>query len=306
MAIPDFQSIMLPLLKLAGDGEEHTLRESYDRLAKQFQLTPDERREMLPSGAAIKFNNRVAWARTYMKQAGLLEYPRRGAFRITDRGREVLRSDISKVDIALLQQFDEFQEFKNRKKDDASAGATSAKAPDLSSEGTPEEQLEAAHQTLRADLATEVIKAVQSCSPEFFERLVVDVLVTMGYGGSRKEAGQAVGRSGDEGIDGTINEDRLGLDVIYIQAKRWEASVGRPEVQKFAGALQGARARKGVMITTSNFTSGAVDYANSIDTKIILVDGQRLADLMIGHNVGVAPVSRYEVKRLDQDYFVDE
>jgi restriction system protein len=295
---------MRPLLELASDGEEQSLRQAYEELANTFSLSDEERRELLPSGKQARFNNRVAWARTYMKQAGLLEDTRRGHFKITERGREALESG-ERIDSSYLERFDEFQEFKNRtsKADDGGSRGTTATG---ASDQTPEEQLEAAHQTLQADLSEEVLQAIKSCSPEFFERLVVDVLVTMGYGGSRKEAGQAVGRSGDEGIDGIIKEDRLGLDAIYIQAKRWEAVVGRPEVQKFAGALQGARARKGIMITTSSFTKGADEYANGIDTKIILIDGARLAELMIEHNVGVTPVSRFEVKRLDQDYFVDE
>ena len=311
MAIPDYQSIMRPLLQLAADGPEHAVRRAYDVLADQFELTREERRELLPSGKQTTFTNRVAWARTYMVQAGLLEATRRAHFRITDRGHDVLASGV-RVDADYLQQFDEFRAFKNRRRSTDESNGASVTATLLTPTSsaaamqTPEEQLEDAHQTLQAELSAEVLSTIRACSPEFFERLVVDVLVRMGYGGSRREAGQAVGRSGDEGIDGIIKEDRLGLDAIYIQAKRWDAAVGRPEVQKFAGALQGARARKGIMITTSTFTAGATEYAKAIDTRIILLDGQRLAELMIEHDVGVTPVSRYEVKRLDQDYFVDE
>lgn len=308
MAIPDFQTLMLQLLRLSGDGREHSLREAYDGLAGQFKLTDDERRERLPSGVAVKFDNRVAWARTYMKQAGLLEYPRRGWFKITDRGLDVLRSGVERLDIAYLERFEDFQSFRERKRNDdgSEAGGVEADAADAEFSRTPQELIESAHQTLQAELAIELLDSIKSCSPGFFEQLVVDVLVSMGYGGSLREAGQAVGRSGDEGIDGIIKEDRLGLDTIYIQAKRWDAPVGRPEVQKFAGALQGARAKKGIMITTSSFTRGAEDYVQTIDTKIILIGGKRLAELMIEHNVGVAPVSSYEIKRLDQDYFIDE
>lgn len=300
---------MLPFLRCLQDGQDHRVGDLTGQLADQFQLTPDERREMLPSGSAPKFRNRLGWAQSYLKQAGLIEAPQRGIIRITERGHKSIDSGATIINIAYLKQFPEFQEFRARsiprRSDLPEESSTSAEVQEVSTQ-TPEEQLELAHASISADLARDVLAAIKGCSPEFFERLVVDLLVKMGYGGSRAEAGEALGKSGDEGIDGIIKEDRLGLDAIYLQAKRWEASVGRPEVQKFAGALQGARARKGIMITTSNFTAGAIDFAKQIDTRIILIDGLRLADLMIEHDVGVAPVSRFDLKRLDHDYFVEE
>ena len=303
MAIPDYQTIMLPLLKFAGDGKEYSLRDAVDSLANEFQLNEEERKEMLPSGKQRLFNNRVAWALTYIKKAGLVESPKRGIFIITDRGQQVLSQGLKKIDNKFLVKFSEFVEFKSIKKKPAK------KAPTLSKEiddTNPEETLEAAYQELHDGLASELLHTVKQCPPEFFERLVVDVLIKMGYGGSRKEAGQAVGKTSDGGIDGIIKEDKLGLDIIYIQAKRWEGTVGRPEIQKFAGALQGQRARKGIFITTSNFTKDALNYVENIDTKIILIDGQRLAELMIAYNVGANTTAIYEVKKIDSDYFIDE
>lgn len=302
MAIPDYQSIMLPLLRFASDGNEHSLRESIEGLAEKFRLTATERRELLPSGQQPTFDNRVAWARTYMSKAGLLEPTRRGYFRITQRGREVLAKNPPEINAKFLEQFPEFIEFRIKRREPEQAAQT-PEAEDLQ---TPAELLETAYQRLRKDLAAELLKIVKECSPAFFERLVIDLLVKMGYGGTRKEAGKAIGRSGDEGIDGIINEDRLGLDVIYIQAKRWQIPVGRPEIQKFAGALQGHRAKKGICITTSAFTKDAEDYVAKIDSKIVLIDGEQLAQLMIDHNVGVAPVASYETKRIDSDYFIED
>jgi restriction system protein len=298
VAIPDYQSIMLPLLQFAADGTEHSLREAIEALSKKFQLADEEKRELLPSGQQPTFDNRVAWARTYMNKAGLLESTRRGYFRITSRGREVLVKKPSKIDVKYLDQFQEFIEFRTKRREQEEV-ATTVEAENLQ---TPAELLETAHQKLRQNLSVELLKNVRECSPAFFERLVIDLLVKMGYGGTRKEAGRAIGRSGDEGIDGIINEDRLGLDVIYVQAKRWQAPVGRPEIQKFAGALQGHRARKGIFITTSAFTRDAEDNVS----KIILIDGDHLAQLMLDHNVGVAPVASYETKRIDSDYFIED
>lgn len=300
MAIPDFQSIMLPLLRFAGDNQEHSLRQAIEALAKEFGLNDAEQKELLPSGQQPIFDNRVGWARSYMKKAGLLESPRRGYFRITQRGLDALGKTPSKIDIHFLQQFSEFVEFRSLRRH--ADGAIEEPGP---SEETPGEALEAAYLKVRQSLAAEVLQAVKACSPAFFERLVVDLLVKMGYGGSRQDAGSAVGRSGDDGIDGIIKEDRLGLDIIYIQAKRWDGMVGRPEIQKFAGALQGQRARKGIFITTSSFSKEAEEYVSRIDSKIVLIDGERLARLMIDHNVGISPVSSYEIKKIDSDYFTE-
>ncbi|MDP1708001.1 MAG: restriction endonuclease [Gammaproteobacteria bacterium] len=301
MAIPDYQSIMLPLLRFATDGNEHPLREAIEGLSKQFGLTDAEKNELLPSGQQPRFNNRVAWARSYMSKAALLESTRRGHFSITQRGREVLSKNPPEINVKFLEQFPEFVEFRSKHREPVET----TESTETETLQTPGELLETAYQKLREDLSAELLKTVTECSPSFFERLVIDVLVNMGYGGSRKEAGKAIGRSGDEGIDGIINEDRLGLDVIYIQAKRWQATIGRPEIQKFAGALQGHRAKKGIFITTSDFSREAVDYVAKIDSKIVLIDGEQLSQLMIDHNVGVTPVTSYETKKIDSDYFIE-
>lgn len=303
--IPDYQSIMLPLLRLAGDGETHRMRDAIDKLANEFGLSEEERRELLPSGKQPTFDNRVGWARTYMAKAGLLESPKRGHFRLTERGREVLSKNPPAINLTFLEQFEDFVKFRELRHDkplpNQFDGTDSRKADE-----TPEETLETAYQTLRAGLSSEILETVKKCSPAFFEKLVVDLLVRMGYGGSRREAGEAIGRSGDESIDGIIKEDRLGLDIIYLQAKRWEGSVGRPELQKFAGASQGQRARRGIFITTSAFSREALDYTRNIDTKIIFIDGPKLAELMIDHRVGVTTEATYELKRIDSDYFSEE
>lgn len=301
MAIPDYQSIMLPLLKFASDDKEHSLREAIDYLADEFKLTDEERKKLLPSGQQAIFNNRTGWARTYLKKAGLLKSPQRGYFCITDEGKNVLSQNPKRIDVKFLKQFPDFLEFHKPQKDDIKKPKIDLTTADI----TPEESLEVAFQNLQGGLASDILQTIQNCPPDFFERLVIDVLIKMGYGGSRKEAGEAMGRSGDGGIDGIIKEDKLGLDIIFIQAKRWENTVGIPEIQKFAGALQGQRARKGIFITTSNFSKEALDYVKNIDSKMILIDGQRLSELMIAHNVGVSTVSTYEVKKIDSDYFTE-
>ncbi|GAB4272289.1 MAG: restriction endonuclease [Methylomicrobium sp.] len=301
MGIPDYQALMLPLLKLASDGLEHKVSDATEVLAEQLNLNSDERNELLPSGNQAVFNNRVGWARSYLKQAGLLTSPKRGYFAITSKGIELLRANPGKINISVLEQYPEFVEFRNRKKD--KKDSSSDYATDEAIRETPEDALASAYNQLRLSLESEILNTVKESSPSFFERLVVDLLVKMGYGGNRQDAGKALGKSGDGGIDGIINEDRLGLDVIYIQAKRWEGSVGRPEIQKFAGALQGQRAKKGVFITTSSFSKEAKEFVSLIDSKIVLIDGEQLASLMVDHNVGVSTVGQYEVKKLDSDYF---
>lgn len=301
MAIPDYESVMLPLLRLAQDRQEHPFWQAVNELASQFSLTQEEQRQLLPSGRQTVFYNRVVWARTYLKQAGLLEATRRGYFRLSDRGLKVLAEKPARIDTDYLERFDEFREFRKR---------TRLK-PEVTrerdgQERTPVEVLETAYQSLREGLSREILEQIKTSSPGLFEKTVVELLVKMGYGGSRRDAGAAIGKTGDEGIDGIIKEDRLGLDVIYVQAKRWDQTVGRPEIQRFAGALQGQRARKGIFITTSSFSREAYDYASSIDTKIVLIDGELLAQYMIDHNVGVTSDRIYEVKKLDLDYFVEE
>jgi len=303
MAIPDYQTVMLPLLKQLADGNEHALGEVREALAGQFGLTPEERSQLLPSGNSAVFDNRVGWARTYLKKAGLLEYVKRGVLRLTPRGQQVLAKAPAEINTHFLDQFPEFLEFRQPKKLEGGEPSEVVEGSE-----TPDEIIEASYQQLRAQLTSELLELVCGMSWQFFERLVVDLLLNMGYGGSRKEAGQAFQQGGDEGIDGTVKEDRLGLDIIYVQAKRWKdgSTVGRPEIQKFAGALQGKRARKGVFITTSNFSKEAVEYAGMIDTKIILIDGERLAELMLEHGVGVTTTRAYEIKKIDSDYFTEE
>ena len=300
MAIPDYQTIMLPLLKLAADGQEHTLRGAIESLADEFGLSQEERQALLPSGQQEILTNRVSWARTYMRHAGLMETTRRGCFRITDRGRQVLAARPARIDVTFLEQFDEFRQFRSVRRTSAEPGKS-----DLETQVTPKEALEAAYAQLRDELANELLQNVAKSAPKRFEQAVIELLLRMGYGGSRQDAGQAIGGSGDEGIDGIIKEDRLGLDIIYIQAKRWGATVGRPEVQKFAGALQGQRARKGILITTSSFSSEAREYASRIDSKIVLIDGPELAQLMIDHDLGVSPEASYQLKRIDSDFFAE-
>ncbi len=300
MSIPDFQKVFLPFLRAIKDGKEHTLQGLYDVLSGEFQLTDVERATRLPSGNQEVFTNRVGWARTYLKKAGLLDSPRRGVFMITERGKELLQENLAELKVRDLKRFPDFLEFhRGTEKNGEEEGQP---LTDL----TPEETFEKGFQQYEEILAQELLVKVKGCLPKFFEQLVVDLLVKMGYGGSRSDAGQAVGRSGDEGIDGIIKEDHLGLDVIYLQAKRWDNPVGRGEIQKFAGALQGQRAKKGIFITTSTFQSSAEEYAAKIESKIILIDGARLASLMIKHGVGVALKTAYELKKLDADYFSEE
>lgn len=302
MPIPDYQSIMLPLLTFAGDEKEHSLREAIETLADRYNLSEEERKEMLPSGQQTIFDNRVGWARTYMKKAVLLESSRRGFFKITKRGLDVISQKPTEINVKFLDQFPEFLEFRKAKEKPVEEPGDSGGIEDK----TPAETLEAAYQKMRQDLALDLLLQIKSCSPAFFEKLVIDLLVSMGYGGTRKDAGTAIGKAGDGGIDGIIKEDRLGLDAIFVQAKRWENPVGRPDVQKFAGALQGQRAKKGIFLTTSSFTAEAYDYVSRIDSKIVLIDGSMLANLMIDHKVGVSPVAIYELKRVDTDYFTEE
>jgi restriction system protein len=302
MSIPDYESIMLPLLRFAEDHQEHSVWQAIDALASQFKLTQEEQKKLLPSGQQSIFYNRVGWARTYMKQAGILEATRRGYFKISERGLQVLKENPKNIDADYLEQFSEFQEFRKRNR----IKSTSAKEI-LNKGETPVEILETTYQSLRDELSRELLDQIKISSPSLFEKMVVELLVKMGYGGSRKDAGEAVGKRGDEGIDGIIKEDRLGLDVVYIQAKRWDqTTIGRPEIQRFVGALHGQHARKGIFITTSSFSKEANDYARSIDSKIILIDGELLTQYMIDFNIGVSPDRAYEIKKLDTDYFIEE
>jgi len=307
MPIPDFQTLMLPLLRFSANGENHTKHEAVPALANEFGLSEADLAEELPKVRQGKFYNRVAWAQTYLKQAGLLEITGRGLFRITERGKQVLASNPARIDMKFLEQFPEYIAFRSRgknTKEKPEAGQSLAEG--AVSEATPEELLEAGYRQLRSALASELLQQVKSASPAFFEHMVVELLLRMGYGGTREDAGQVVGKSGDGGIDGIIKEDRLGLDVIYIQAKRWEADVGSSEIRNFIGALSVHKARKGVFITTSGFNKNAREIAAKVDSKIVLIDGPMLAELMMDFGLGVSLVNSYEIKRVDSDYFEED
>jgi restriction system protein len=307
MPIPDFQSIMLPLLKILADGKVYKYREIFEALVREFLVTEAERKEMLPSGQQEIFSNRVGWAKTYLKKAGLIESPQRATFVISEKGKEILSQNPARIDAKFLRQFPEFQEF-NRVNKQNETITLESNLSTSDQEQNPEELLENSYQEIRQALATDLLFILRKLSPDAFEKLVVELLVKMGYGGSIRDAGKAVGKSGDQGIDGIIKEDRLGLDIIYIQAKRWadNNAVGRPEIQKFVGALAGQGAKKGIFITTSYFTQEALEYAPRNEIKIVLIDGEELGQLMIDYNLGVSTQKIYEIKRIDHDYFGDE
>ncbi|MCD1125209.1 restriction endonuclease [Jinshanibacter sp. LJY008] len=282
MSIPDYQTLMLPLLQWLDDGLPHTARQAYDHLSDQFKLSDDERSELLPSGNQPVIENRIGWAKTYLKKAGLIDSPKRGLWQISPRGKQLLMTQPTSLSNNDLVQFSEFQAFKltsNLKTSESQLLEPNA-VIDVK-EQTPTESMDSSYQNIREALATELLSTIKGCSPAFFERLVVDLMLAMGYGGSRRDAGEATRLTADGGIDGVIREDRLGLDTIYLQAKRWEGTVGRPEIQKFAGALQGERARKGVFITTSNFSNEALHFVERLDARIILINGLKLSELMM-------------------------
>ena len=304
MALPDFQSLLLPLLRSYADGETRSIASVSDSLGREFMLTEDELRQLLPSGRQSTFRNRIAWARTYLSKAGLLASPKRAHFHITEAGLKTLAAQPTRIDINYLNAFPEFLNFRTRKHADSPADLAATAAE--SARENPEELIESLHDQLKRALADDLLARISTAAPDFFERLVVELLLKRGYGGSRHDAGRAIGRSGDGGLDVIIKEDRLGLDSIYLQAKRWENPVGRPEIQKFAGALAEHRAKKGVFITTSSFTKEALASATKHDARIVLIDGEKLATLMIDHGLGVTLAASYDVKRVDSDYFVDE
>lgn len=306
MSVPDFQSFMLPVLKVTSDGKEHSLVELRERLSGLMGLSDADLDEKIPSGTQSKYTNRVYWSTVYLSKAGALNRVRRGVVAITDRGRQLVNQNHPKITVKLLRQFPEFTEFY---KGDNSEPTDEPNVPAKIAEAieTPEERLESSFRELRASLASELLDTVKKSTPAFFEDLVVKLLVAMGYGGSVEDAGMAVGKSGDEGVDGIIKEDKLGLDVVYVQAKKWtDTVVGRPVVQAFAGSLEGHRARKGVMITTSTFSQDAREYVQRIEKKIVLIDGKQLAELMVEHDVGVSVAKTYKLKKLDNDFFEPE
>lgn len=303
MAIPDFQTLMLPALKLSAAGEIK-LKKALDTLSDEFNLTQDERDQLLPSGNMTTMRNRVAWAVSYLFQAKLIQRPQRGFFIITERGKQVLSDPPPKIDIKYLEQYPEFLDFrykrKSKNKVEQGAGEVSA--------DTPEEQIDNAYSEISAALKDELLSKVLDASPEFFEHTIVKLLVSMGYGGSYEQAGVHLGKSGDGGVDGVINEDKLGLDLIYVQAKRYkpENSIGRPAIQAFAGSLIGFGANKGVFVTTSSFSQHARDFAHGIPQRIILIDGEMLTTLMLENNVGVRVHRAFDLKRIDEDFFLDD
>lgn len=301
MAIPDFQSTMLPLLKMAADGKEHTLRRAIETLAVEFRLSEEERQALLASGRQAVFDNRVAWSRTYLTRAGLLESTGRGTFRITDKGASVARKNLDRIDVKFLSQYPEFAAFHSGKPIKGQSETQTAAA--VVETQTPEEVLDEISRQLNKALAQELLERVKGCEPEFFEKLVLKLLVAMGYGDEK--TAQHTRLAGDGGIDGIINQDKLGLDAVYVQAKRWDANVGRPVVQAFAGSLEGNQASKGVLITTSSFSKDAKDYVNRIGKRIVLMDGEQLAQHMIEHGIGVTEKATYVVRGVDLNYFVE-
>jgi restriction system protein len=301
MSLPTYQDLMLPLLRVLGSAEKDLhQKECTQRVANALQLTDEQREARLPSGLQTYIHNRIGWAGWYMQQAGLVMKPKKGSMRITDEGRALLARNPATVDNKLLATYPNYRDKVLKEGDSGEGIAPPAAAPN---ELTPTDQMEEAHQKLNQILAAELLDLMARMDPYKFEQLVVDLLFAMGYGGSREEAAQVTKKSGDEGIDGIINEDRLGLDVIYVQAKRWQASVGRAEIQSFVGALVGKHAHKGVFITTSDFHKTAIEYARGVQHKVVLINGQRLADLMIEHGVGVSTVRTLHLKRVDSDYF---
>jgi len=300
MPIPDYQSLMLPILRVTGDQQEHSLAEIREQVASQIQLSPEERLRRLASGSQTIYSNRIAWAVQYLKAARAVEPVKRSVYKITERGLGLLQSNPGEVTVRALTQFPEFTEFHGNAPVDSGMAAGS---PPPAPQDTPEESVSRNFQIQREALAMELLEAVRNGTPEAFEKLVVDLLVAMGYGGSVEDAGQVVGRSGDGGIDGVIKQDRLGIDAIYVQAKRWRDVVGSPEIMKFSGALTKKHASRGVFITSSGFTRDAWEYVEALPQKIVLIDGKHIASLMIDYNVGVAPAKTYVLKRLDQAYF---
>ena len=302
MPIPDYETIMLPLLKFASDDKEHSAKEAIESLSHHFKLTNEEKNKLYLTKKVPIFYDRTHWSLTYLKHAKLLIGTRRGFFQITERGKQVLTKNPVKIDDNYLKQFPEFIEFQKAKRKDSKQ---ESKENEIITQknATPWELLESSYKIIQEELGSQLLSQVKKCNPTFFERLVVQLLVEMGYGGSIEEAGQAIGRQGDEGIDGVIKEDILGLDVLYIQAKKWDGVIGRPEIQKFAGALQGQRAKKGIFITIGNFSREAKEYINKIDSKIVLIDGNQLTDYMIDKNIGVTLEKSYFIKKLDLDYF---
>jgi len=304
--IPDFQTIMLPTLEILADKKEHSLQDLISQISDKFKLTEKEKNELVPSGVQTKMYNRVTWVLTHFKKAHLAYTIRRGVFGITQEGMKILESKPPRIDLKFLKEIPEYKQWKDSYIKDWQDTHSSDKkdiVEEIETDKTPEELLDYSYSQLKEELAIELIEKIKECSPSFFERLVIDLLIKMGYGGSRKEAGKVIGKSGDGGIDGIINEDKLGLDTIYIQAKKWDNTVPIAQIRDFAGSLLSKKAKKGIFLSTSDFPKGAYDFVSSIEPKIILINGRELAELMIEYGVGVATKINYEVKKMDNDYF---
>ena len=299
MAIPSFQKIFLPFLQLLSDGKEHEMAKILESMEGHFALSTAEKEELLPSGQSTRMRNRVGWCRTHLAKAGLIERIDWGVYRITDAGTKVLIAPPSRFDLKFLDTIPEHKTWFHTPRGDK----PETKTERVTDESPPDERIEEAIEQINDSLAAELQQTMAKMDPFRFEQLVLDLLSKMGYGGSRKEAAKITKKSNDEGIDGIINEDRLGLNVIYVQAKRWQNSVGRKEIQSFVGALAGQQASKGVFITTSAFHQTATDYAEGLAQKVILIDGVRLAQLMIEHDIGVSTSQSFSIKRLDAEYF---
>ncbi len=298
--IPDFQTIMLPLLKTFQDGEEKTSKELREKMVSYFNISIEEQKEKIPSGKQPLYYNRVAWAIAYLKMADLISSPLRAVYKITEEGKKVLENPPEKITINFLKQFDSFSKNRNPEKD------TELDDNNQIVEKTPDELIEIGYKQVKNELSLQILNQIKDCSPYFFEKLVLDLLIKMGYGGSEMANGEVTPKGSDEGIDGIIKEDKLGLDKIYIQAKKWENCVGRPEIQKFVGALQGKRAKKGIFITMSTFTKEALEYAENLDVAVILIDGKKLANYMIENELGVSLKQNYKIYNVDTDYFIEE
>lgn len=304
MAIPDYQSLMLPVLSASSDGEIG-IRDVVGRLAEKLGLTPEERAELLPSGKQTVFSNRAHWAKTYLAKAGLIESTRRGHFKITPRGQQTLDSHPTRIDNAFLDRFEEFKQFKEKSVKDVTENQQPAAPPFGSQRGTPDETMRIAHRQIEGALAQELLDRIQAAPPDFFERLIVNLLLGMGFGGSVVDAGRALGRSGDDGVDGVIDQDALGLDRVYIQAKRYAIgnNIGPSAIRDFFGSLDRHKATKGLFVTTSAFSPFAKETAQFLSKRIVLIDGEQLAKLMIRHNVGCKVEDTLHIKKIDEDYF---
>jgi len=306
VAIPDFQTLMLPVLQSAADGEVN-IGELVERLADEFKLTEEERRHLLPSGRQATFTNRTHWAKTYLGKAGLIEPTRRGYFRITARGKEVLAKRPKRIDMKFLSQYDEFKVFRSRDRGEE-ANADTVTAVVESATQTPDELIRGIHREIEQALKKELLDRILNTVPAFFERVVVELLLTMGYGGGREGAGRAIGRAGDGGLDGVIDQDALGLDRVYIQAKRYKlnSAISENDIRAFAGSLEGAKATKGIFVTTSYFTEPARKFAERVAKRIILIDGEQLAGLLLRYDVGVRVDTTFSIKKIDEDFFVED